>query len=238
MALATATIISLALAAAAAGATAYNTNKTINDQDKALATDIRKQGAKRREGEALTNAEIEKLQASTSADERQKKLADYTASLRKHSGEATNGLSNGVGGETFQADASTGAQDVMDYGNDNASLMSRIDAPIDQRIGEANSFGNLGINLDTVAREAQGRHFLDQLRVQGIKRNPWIDAGAQVLSGVSGGMMGGGATGGGIESNGLAEYTKAIKMNGQTINAPVGAFAPKGIGMSISPYTT
>ena len=237
MALATATIISLALAAAAAGATAYNTNETISDQDKALATDIRNQGAKRREGEALTNAEIEKLQASTSADERQKKLADYTASLRKHGGEATNGLSNGIGGETFMADAATGAQDVMDYGMDNASLMSRIDAPIDQRIGESTSFGNLGIDLDTVAREAQGRHFLDQLRVQGIRRNPWIDAGAQVMSSAGGAMMGGampngGATSGGMPS--LSDYTGAMS-NGGASGFGFGGLAKNGKIVGLPP---
>ena len=209
-------LVGLALSAASAGMNAYNTNKTINKQDKALATDIRNQGIKRREGEALTNAEIQKLSASTSADERKKKLSSYTDAIRRKSGEATNGLLNGVGGDTFQADASSAAGDVLAYGNENADLMSRIDAPIDQRIGEANSFGNLGINLDTVAREAQGRHFLDQLRVNSIRRNPWMDAGSQVLNGLGGSMIGGGAVSGGATSGApsLSAYTGAMKNSG------------------------
>jgi len=120
------------------------------------------------------------------------------------------------GGDTFQADASSAAGDVLAYGNENADLMSRIDAPIDQRIGESTSFGNLGIDLDTVAREAQGRHFLDQLRANSIRRNPWIDAGSQVLSGLGGSMIGGGAVSGGATNGApsLSAYTGAMKNSG------------------------
>jgi len=233
MALATGTIIALAAAAGAAGLNAYNTNQTAKKQDRALAQDIRNQGDKRREGEAKTNAEIEKLKLSTSADERQKKLAAYTDALRMRQGEATNGLTNGAGGETFQADAATAAQGVMDYGQGNADLMSRIDAPIDQRVGEGVSFGNLGIDMETIAREAQGRHFLDQLRYNSIKRNPWLDAGASVLQGVGGSLAGMGAptgsvsgglssgqglnavgTGGGQGSSVLSKYANAINNKG------------------------
>jgi len=211
--LATGTIIALATAAAAAGAQAYNTNKTLKRQDKALADDIRNQGLKRREGEARTNAEIEKLKLSTNADERQKKLQAYTDAVRSKKGEITNGLVNGVGGETFQQDASVAAEGATNYGLENADTMSRIDAPIDQRVGEGVSFGNLGIDMNTIAREAQGRHFLDQLRYNSIRRNPWIDAGASVLSAAGGAMAGmGGAASAGAPS--LSDYTGAMSNSG------------------------
>lgn len=226
MALATGTIIALATAAASAGITAFNTHQTAKKQDRALATDIRNQGEKRREGEARTNAEIEKLKLSTSEDERQKKLTAYTDALRKKQGEITSGLTNGVGGETFQQDASTAAQGAVNYGMENADTMSRIDAPIDQRVGEGVSFGNLGIDMNTIAREAQGRHFLDQLRYNSIRRNPWIDAGASMIGAAGGAMAGLGAnptgaltsgqgltavgTGGGQASSVLSKYTNAM----------------------------
>lgn len=237
MALATGTIIALAAAAAAAGAKAYNTNQTAKKQDSALADDIRNQGAKRREGEARTNAEIEKLKLSTSADERQKKLSAYTDAVRKKKGDATNGLVNGVGGETFQQDAQAAAEGVQNYGLENADTMSRIDAPIDQRVGEGISFGNLGIDMDTIAREAQGRHFLDQLRYNAIRRNPWIDAGADVL-GAAGGAAGGmggmaGAMSAGAPS--LGDYTSAMSNSGAS-GYGFGGFAKAGKRVGLPSY--
>jgi len=229
MALATGTIIALATAAAAAGASAYNTQQTAKKQDSALAKDIRNQGDKRREGEARTNAEIEKLRTSTSADERQKKLSAYTDAVRKKQGEITNGLTNGVGGETFQKDAALAAEDAVGYGLENADTMSRIDAPIDQRVNEGVSFGNLGIDMDTIAREAQGRHFLDQLRYNAIKRNPWLDAGASMLSAAGGAASGmGGATGAASAgAPSLSDYTGAMSNSGAS-GFGFGGFAKAG----------
>lgn len=236
MALATGTIIALAAAAGAAGLNAYNTNQTAKKQDKALATDIRNQGDKRRQGEARTNAEIEKLKLSTSADERQKKLSAYTDAVRKKQGEVTNGLTNGVGGETFQQDAATAADGAMAYGLENADTMSRIDAPIDQRVNEGVAFGNLGIDLDTIAREAQGRHFLDQLRYNSIRRNPWIDAGASMLSaagGAASGMGGAGVASAGAPS--LSDYTGALSNSGAS-GFGFGGFAKAGKRVGLPSY--
>ena len=235
MALATGTIIALA---AAAAASAYNTNKTAKKQDSALAQDIRNQGAKRREGEARTNAEIEKLKLSTNADERQKKLSAYTDAVRKKQGDATNGLVNGAGGETFQQDAASAAEGVMGYGTDNADTYSRIDAPIDQRVGEGVSFGNLGIDMETIAREAQGRHFLDQLRYNSIRRNPWIDAGASVLGAVGGAAGSMGAPSAGVPSAGapkLSDYTGAMSDSG-TSGYGFGGFAKAGKRVGLPSY--
>jgi len=237
--LATGTIIALAAAAGAAGLNAYNTNQTAKKQDKALAQDIRNQGDKRRQGEARTNAEIEKLKLSTSEDERQKKLSAYTDAVRKKQGEITNGLTNGVGGETFQQDAATAAEGAVGYGLENADTMSRIDAPIDQRVGEGVSFGNLGIDMDTIAREAQGRHFLDQLRYNSIRRNPWIDAGAGLLQGVGGAMGGMGAPTGAVPANSgsfkLSDYTGAALSNG-TSGFGFGGFMKNGKPVGNAPY--
>lgn len=222
MALATSTIVGLAIAAAASAASAYNTKKTADKQDQALATDIRNQSAKQRESDAKVNEEIARIGASTSADEKAHKLEQYTDAVRKKGSLITAGMDGSVGGEDFQADSQQAGADTMQYGLDNASLMSRIDAPIDQRTGEAVSYGNLGIDLNTIKRAADGQHFLDQLRVQGVKRNPWIDAGAQFASAV-GGNIGGGAmtagtsavgTGGGQSSGVLSSFTNAMGSGG------------------------
>jgi hypothetical protein len=184
-----------------AGVTMYNTNRTAKKQDRALAESIRNQSTKRREQEARVNDEVNKLRESTSSDERSKRLSDYTDMLRKRNGEITAGLGGG-GGETFNKASAEGKTGVIDYGAELAGLMSRIDAPTDQRRGEGVSFGNLGIDLDNTSREAQGKAYLDKLRYDRIRRNPWLDAAASFAMGYTPAASGG-ALPSGIMSNGM-----------------------------------
>lgn len=192
--------IAALLAAGGAGLNYYNTSKTEKKQDKALAQDIRNQGKKRAETQALTNKEIEKLTASRSADEKEANLAQYTDAIRKAAGNATRGLSGGMGGERFQQDAADASKAVTAFGNDRANTISAIDAPIDQRFGEGVSFGNLGVDIGNVTRQAEDQHFLDQLRLKGIKRNPWLDIASAAMSGAASAGIG---SGGGSSSVGL-----------------------------------
>lgn len=233
MALATSTIIGLAVAAAAAAGKAYQTHEVQKDQDASLAKDIRNQGDKRREAEAKTNAEIERLKLSSSEDERAGKLAMYTDAIRKHGVDSTRGLDGANGGADFQAESAQAAQSVMNYGLDHADLMSRLDAPIDQRTNESVSFGNLGIDMETIAREAQGRHFLDQLRTQGIQANPWVTAGLDFL-GSAGSAMAGGAMGG-VPSGGITsgQGISAVGTGGGTASSILSKY---GSAIGKMPY--
>jgi hypothetical protein len=206
--------LSLTLLATSVLAPVYNTAQTQKKQDRALATDIRNQSAKRREQEARVNEEVTKLTGSSSADERTKRLTEYADALRRGNAEVTAGF-GGAGGETFQKASAEGKTGVLDYGKELSSLMSRIDAPVDQRRGEGVSFGNLGIDLDNVSRAAQGQHFLDQLRYNSIKRNPWIDAASSFVTGVAGGMNGAAS---GTTPNGLS---KSMSQYGMVMNYPL-----------------
>lgn len=165
------------IAAVAAAGTAYNTQRTARKQDRAAADSIRNQSRKQRQIDEKINQDVDELAKSDAASERADALASYATQLRTNRAAAGNGL-RGPGGSAFQQDAAVAESAVSDYGMQNASLLSRIDAPTLQRRGENNSFSLLGQDINLVAREAQGQQFIDNLRLRAIQRNPWIDAAA------------------------------------------------------------
>lgn len=194
MAIATTTAIALALAAAAAGTSYYNTQKTTKNADNALALQIRNQGKKQGEADAKVNSEVDKLKASNSADERAKSLAGYLDTLKTGKQQLEAGLTPNYGSAAFQADAAKSAQGVEDFAANRAGLLSRMDAPIDQRRGEGYDYGRLSTDLGLIGREASGQNFLDELNVKRkSQRNAGLDALSALLGGAAGGVAGMGA---------------------------------------------
>lgn len=202
MAVATTTAIALALAAASAGLQYQNTRRTAQKQDNALADSIRNQSARQRVVDSKVNDEVRKLEASRSNDERATALQNYTQTLKRNAGALQQGLTPGVGSDTFKADAAQASTDATKYAGDTAGLMARVDAPNMQRQGEAFSRGMLGTDIDVESRGARGQAFLDELRLRGIRRSPWMDAAATMASSYAGGMAGGAMGGAGMASGG------------------------------------
>lgn len=196
MALATSTIVAMSVMAAAAAAQAAETQRVARKQDGQLADSIRNQSAKQREADAKVNEEVSKLQGSSSSDEKAKRMADYSAMLRRNKAVQGGGLTMPVvGSQTFRNDAAAANDDVQREGMATADLMARIDAPGMQRQGEGFGFGQLATDISLIGRESRGQAFLDDLRLRAIRRNPWVDVAAGVATSMAGGM-GGGASGG------------------------------------------
>ena len=183
--------IPLLLSGLSAGASIYNTNKTASRQDAATAASIRNQSAKQREADARVNEEVQKLQGSTSADERAQRLDQYMTQLRRNRAGQASGLSPVVGSDTFKQDAAGALEGVQNQAGMTAGLMARMDAPAMQRQGEAFDYGHLGTDIGLLSREAKGQQFLDELRMRAVKRNPWLDA----FSGLTGAAASGWGTG-------------------------------------------
>ena len=196
MAIATSTAIGLALAAAAAGGQYYNTQQTAKRQDNQAALAIRNQSKIQKDADAKVNDEVTRLQGSNSADEAATRLDDYMNVLRANRARTENGLAPNVGSTAFQTDASNAATGVNDYAAKTAGLLARIDAPQMQRQGEAFSYGNLGTDLGLIGRQSQGQNFIDQLKLNAIRRNAKIDLASGLMS-AAGGSMAGAAGGGG-----------------------------------------
>jgi len=204
MAYATSTYLALAAAAAAAGGSYYNTVNTARKQDNALTAQLRQQAAHQDQADQAVNQLIGQRAGSNSDAEKQSTLDQYLQATRATQGTAASGLQQA--GATSNAYKSSGADaslGIQDYGNKLAGLMSRIDAPTQQRQREAQENAQFNSNLGLLARNAQGDDFLSQLKLRGITRNPWIDAGSQLLGGVAGGLA---SSAGTTAANGAAGW--------------------------------
>lgn len=195
MGIETAALIGLGLSAAGAGASAYNAKRTADRQDRQLATSIINQGRKQQVADTAVNEEVRKLEDSNAADERAGRLAEYMDIVAKNRGTAEAGLTPGLGSERFQSDAAAATKATQGYAGKMADLMARIDAPSLQRQGEGFAYGKLATDLGLIGREASGQAFLDQLKLNRIQRNPWLDMAAAGLSGAGGGMAAGAGAG-------------------------------------------
>jgi len=185
-------------AAVAAGASVYNTNRTAKKQDQALAAGIRQKAAVQRRADEKIASELTQLENSTSADEQQSTLNQYQNALRgtdqqAQAGQALSGLSK-------EYDAATGAaqQRTKGYVDQVANSLSRIDAAGLQRQGEGMRVADLGTNLRVLGREGEGIDYLSNLKAQGIRRNPYIDALSSALNSYGGGVSG--AAGGNVKT--------------------------------------
>lgn len=193
--------VAVAASIVAAGASAYNTNRVAKKQDQAIAQGIRDKSKVQRRADAKIADELTNLEKSTSADEQQTTLGQYQDALRgtdrqAQAGQALTGLSK-------EYDAATGAAQgrTNDYLSQVINSLSRIDAAGLQRQGEGMRMNDLGANLSVLGREADGIDYLANLRAQGVRRNPGIDAFAAGLNAYGGGL-GGGATAGKVKTGG------------------------------------
>lgn len=174
--------------AAATAAQVQNERSTLKRQDAQAATGIRNQAAKQREADARVDQQVQEISQSTAADERAEALGSYMDTLRRNRGTSEAGLDGAVGGDAFRADSAAAAQGVQQYGQQNAELMARIDAPGMQRRNEAFGYGRTATDLSLLGRESAGQAFIDELRLKAIRKNPWIDAAAGVAMGAAMGM--------------------------------------------------
>ena len=208
MVMATSTAIALAAAAAAAGGSYYNTQQTAKHQDEAAADSIRNQSLLQKQADAKVNDTVHDLQGSTSADAKAQRLDDYLNVLRANKGKQEQGLTPNIGSQTFQTDSTVRAANSDDYAAKTAGLMARMDAPQIQRQNEGFGYGNLATDLNLVGRQAQGQSFLDQLRLNAIRRNAKIDLASSLLMSGAGAAYGaGGAAAGGLSTGG--QYASA-----------------------------
>ncbi len=172
--------VPLAIGAASAGAGYINSQRTARRQDEALAQQIRDQVAARQAAAQRVAQTVQETAASAPEQDRAGALQGYLDALRAHRAAASGAMATPGGtSAAFQQDARDAAGGVQDYGDRVADLMARIDAPALQRQREGFAIGNLGVDLARLRSKAQGMDFLNELRLRGIRRNPWLDLATQ-----------------------------------------------------------
>lgn len=198
------TWVAVGIALAAAAASAYNTQRTARKQDQQIAAGIREKSKVQRRADQKIQEELDRLQQSNPQAERQGAVRQYQEALRGTQQQAQAGQA--IAGLSREYDQATGAAQTQtgNYLGQVIDALSRVDAAGLQRQREGISAGNLGTNLRLLSREAEGIDFLANLRAQGVRRSPYLDALAAGLNAYAGGAGSAGTTGGASSAGGTA----------------------------------
>jgi hypothetical protein len=185
--------VPLVIGAISAGAQYYNTQQTAKRQDNALAAQLRADASKQRQADQQTAQLINKTRASTDADEKAGALAKFTQAVAANRANAERPmLTQGAVSDAYKAAGSNAALGMAAKAGGLADLVSSIDAPRQQRQNDVRDFDDYRNAIGMIRRDSAGDDFLAQMRLRGIKRNPWIDAAAQVGQGYANNYGGGG----------------------------------------------
>lgn len=212
------TWVATAIAIIGAGVNYYNTEQTKKRQDNELGRQIQQRSERQQDADKEIMDTVADRAGNNGDAARSSMLDQYINQVRAAQGSATSGLQQ-VGGvsSAYRQAANDAALGISDYAGDTASLMSRIDAPVRQRQGEAQQNAQLSTTLGLIGNRSASDDFLSQLRLQGIRRNAGLDAFSQVASAYAGAAGGGG---GGSNASSLSGQANGITAanNGQIFN--------------------
>ncbi|MFF2048049.1 hypothetical protein ACFVUR_09390 [Stenotrophomonas bentonitica] len=213
------TWVATAIAIIGAGVNYHNTEQTKKRQDNELGRQIQQRSARQQDADKEVMDTLADRAGNNGDAARSSMLDQYLNQVRAAQGSATSGLQQ-VGGvsSAYRQAANDAALGISDYAGDTANLMSRIDAPMRQRQGEAQQNAQLSTALGLIGSRSASDDFLSQLRLQGIRRNAGLDAFSQVASAYAGAAGGGG--GGGANASSLSGQANGITAanNGQIFN--------------------
>lgn len=213
------TWVATAIAIIGAGVSYHNGEQTKKRQDNELGRQIQQRSERQQDADKEVMDTVADRAGNNGDAARSSMLDQYINQVRAAQGSATSGLQQ-VGGvsSAYRQAANDAALGISDYAGDTASLMSRIDAPVRQRQGEAQQNAQLSTALGLIGNRSASDDFLSQLRLQGIRRNAGLDAFSQVASAYAGAAGGGG--GGGANASSLSGQANGITAanNGQIFN--------------------
>lgn len=177
-----------AIAALGAGATAYDNVNTRRKQEAASEQMSLNQQRVQKRADQTINDTLSGLEQSTADDERKAAMDGFLQQLRSNSG-AAGGTSNVVNAsDRFKQGNATSEAAIKNFGTTRADQLSRIVSPTRQRTNEGIDVGRANSEIGGIARDADAQRFIDQLKIQSIHNNPWLQAGGQLAMGVGSGM--------------------------------------------------
>ena len=173
--------IGLIISAAGTGAGAINQNQALRRQDKQAAEGIRRQGLIQAGASGRVGEQIQDIAGSTGEGERAQSLEGFLNTLRS-SQETTEGALDPIAAANprFAELVTGGKARIAEGGAAEAGRLSRIDAPIFQRLGEAGRVGRTGSDVREFGRQSTVEDFLTQLRVSEERPNQLVDVLSKV----------------------------------------------------------
>lgn len=191
-----------------AGAGYANQRSKQKKSDRIAMDSLNQSKAKQARADQVNNNLIEDISRSSPEAEKGNRLKDYLAQLSGNAPNANGGVMP-VGGasDAYSKDAAAAALGIDAYGKDLAGTTSIIDGAGDQRRREGKSIFDGGLDLSLIGREQEGANRVTDLKLKGVRDNPWLQAlqavagaGAAGYSGGGGGASAGGGTGSGLEA--------------------------------------
>lgn len=203
-------LIGAAVAAAGAGVQMHEQGRTLRNQDRSAADAIINQGAKNAKGTKAVQDNIKQLQGSNQEGDVASRVAAYTDAIKRAQPQAQGGLNAVAGGSRkYAEDVGQAKTDATALALDRGATQARVDAPVLQRTRETQNANNTATNLNMISADAQAQAFLDKLKLQSIRNNPWLMAAGKTLQGAGSayamggtGAGAGGGTGSGMFSDG------------------------------------
>jgi len=176
------------LAAVGTGTEYVNQKQAANRQDAAEAQSIMDQQALQQKATARAGQEVKSIEQSNPNAIQSQATGQYVNQLRRNAaGSARPGKSSalapasGASGR-YAADTAAGQAATSNFGDELASTMAGIDAPVRQRQNEALGMQDLQTDLNTTNAQSYATNFIDQLKAQAAgQANPWVSLFGSLL---------------------------------------------------------
>lgn len=210
-----------ALAVIAAGTEYYNGQQVAKKQDNTLANELRQQGLLQKQAQQKTSDLINKTAQSNDTGAKASLLDQFMQQMQQQGGNVKSGL-NQVGNvsSAYTKAANDAASGIASYGDNRAGLAASIDAPGVQRQNEAADLSRYGSGIGLLKQNSDALDFLTQMKLRGIRPNPWISAVSDLAGSYSKSMAAGG---GGSTSSAGGNYSQGNTYgmgDGFTVNLP------------------
>lgn len=182
-----------AIAALGAGTTAMTQRDAMKRQDQEAARGIMRQAEIQRQAGSRVQDNIKSLRDSSPAGEQSSIQAQFMEALRKANLGASNdaNFASAPGGSgRFAEDVNAARVASGAEGTAAAGRLSRIDAPMYQRVREGQRGADTASQLSLLQTNSANEDFLTRLRTAAQQPNPWLMAAGSALQSYGGSMAG------------------------------------------------
>ncbi len=214
--------IGLILTATGGTTEAINQNQALRRQDRQAAAGIRRQGRISADAGTRVDEQIADIATSTGEGERADALEGFLNALRTSQSSTEGALGPIAAADPRFAERVTGGKErIASRGTAQASRLSRIDAPIFQRLNEAGRVGRTAGDLNELGRQSSAEDFLTQLRVASERPNELISLLTTIAKGAGSVVA--------LRPRGGANLAKLFK-SGSLVDAPIttpNPFSPR-----------
>jgi hypothetical protein len=190
--------VAIAVSVGTALVGAYEQRQVANRQDKQLAFQLKQQGESEQRANKRTQAFIQGQQQQTDQPQKTAAAKSYETALQQNKNMSEQGLATvGNVSDAYKKAGSDAALGIASFGKQRGDLTASIDAPGLQRQQNQRNIADFGIDVNRINKRQSGQDFLDQMKLNSIHANPWINALLAAGKGYAAGKAG--SAGGGSD---------------------------------------